>query len=224
MNFWGFTPAVFKITEDLFPYFQKAGHATIYHPGQCIYYQGDSSNQLYVIKSGRVRVFFLDEEGQEMTIEIIEKGRIFGDSSFLDQTNRPTTVEAITEVEVYVCTLESLLPYLTTSTTLTTVLFKLLIRNMNNLSFQLHNLYFFDRYQKVASFLLEQTKYPTIEKGISETCIPYSHQEIAYCIGLSRGTVTRVLDTFKESGCIVLQYKKVIIKDRKLLTKYLNKQ
>lgn len=213
-----------KITEDLFPYFENAGHTTTYQPGQCIYYQGDTSNQLYVIKTGRVRVFFLDEEGQEMTIEIIENGRIFGDSSFLEQTNRPTTVEAITKVEVYVCTLDSLLPYLSRSTTLTTTLFKLLIRNMNNLSSQLHNLYFFDRYQKVASFLLEQTNHPNIEKGVSKTCIPYSHQEVAFCIGLSRVTVTKVLDTLKESGCISLQYKKISITNRQLLTTYLHKQ
>lgn len=214
----------FKITNDLLHYFEEAGQTLFYHPNQCIYFQGDTSNQLYVVKKGRVRVFFLDQEGQEMTVEIIENGRIFGESSFLDQTSRPTTVEAINEVELYACTLDSLIPYLTSSSLLTTTLFKLLIRNMNNLSLQLHNLYFLDRYQKVASFLLEQTTHPNIEKGITKNSIAYSHQEIAYCIGLSRGTVTRVLDALKKDNCIALQYKKVIIKDRIALEAYKNKR
>lgn len=205
------------ISSDLYPYFQKAGQTVKYHAGQCIYYQGDLSKQFYLIKKGRVRVFFLDQNGQEMTVEIIEKGRIFGDSSFLNQTSRPTTVEAINDVELYACSLESLVPYLSENPTLTVTLFKLLIRNMDNLSNQLHNLYFLDRYQKVASFLLEQTKHPNVDKEITATCMPYTHQELAYCIGLSRGTVTRVLDSFKEQGMVAIRYKKIIIKDRKAL-------
>lgn len=214
----------FRIPDNLLQYFEEAGQTLQYHPGQCIYYQGDTSNQLYVVKKGRVRVFFLDQEGQEMTVEIVEKGRIFGESSFLGQTSRPTTVDAVNEVELYACTLDSLLPYLASSTTLTITLFKLLISNMDNLSLQLHNLYFLDRFQKVAAFLLEQTSHPNIEKGITKTSITYSHQEIAYCIGLSRGTVTRVLDTFKKQGCITLEYKKVVILDRIALEEYKNKR
>lgn len=211
-----------EISDVLFEYFEKAGQNLIYHPGQCIYYQGDLSNQLYIIKRGRVRVYLIDKDGQEITLEIIEKGRIFGDSSFINQTSRPTTVEAISEVELYACTLESLLPYLGKSTTLTTTLFKLLIENMNNLSNHVHSLYFLDRYQKVASFLLEQTAHPNIEKGITSTCIPYTHQEIAYCIGLSRERVTKVLNEFKTQGFITIGYKKIIIINRRGLQEYLD--
>lgn len=212
-----------KNVEDiLFTYFEKAGQHILYHPGQCMYYQGDLSNQIYIIKEGRVRVYLLDKEGQEITLEIIEKGRIFGDSSFLNQTTRPTTVEAITKVELYACTLESLLPYLTKSPELTTTIFKLLIQNMNTLSSHVHNLYFLDRYQKVANFLLEQTAHPNIEKGITKTTIPYTHQEIAYCIGLSREQVTKVLNVFKTKEWIRIGYKKVIILNRDGLQDYMN--
>ena len=42
--------------------------------------QEDSSNNLYLILKGRVRVYLISKDGQEITLDIIDKGRIFGES------------------------------------------------------------------------------------------------------------------------------------------------
>lgn len=212
-----------KITEEMYPYFDKVSETKYYKAGQYIYFQGDLSNQFYVIKKGRVRVYFLSANGEEMTVEIVEKGRIFGESSFLSKTSRPTNVEAINDVELYACKIEDLIPYLSSSPKLMEILFKLLIQNLDHVSNQLHHLYFLNRFQKVAYFLIEQTSRANIDLNISSNCVPYSHQEIAYCVGISRVSVTKVLDYFKNEGWIDLKYKKVIILNREALIDYCEK-
>ncbi|KAA9005474.1 Crp/Fnr family transcriptional regulator [Paenibacillus spiritus] len=210
-----------KVPESLYPYFQQAGNSMGVRPGERIYMQGDQANRLYLITKGRVRVYCISKEGEELTIEIVEKGRIFGESSFLYEATRQTTVDAVNEVELVSCTLESLSPYLNQSKELTFILFQLLSSTCSHLSHQLKRSNLYNRYEKVASFLLDETVYPNKDKGIRENCIPYSHEELAVCLGLNRVTVTKVLNDFKQRGWIDLQYKKVIILNRAALSEFI---
>ena len=46
-----------KIAENLFNYFKNTGTLIKYQPNDIIYMQEDSSNNLYLILKGRVRVY-----------------------------------------------------------------------------------------------------------------------------------------------------------------------
>ena len=74
-----------KIHKNLFKYFEKAGRKMNYHPHDIIYMQEDDSTSLYLIISGRVRVYHMTSSGEEVTYEILDKGRIFGKSSFFSK-------------------------------------------------------------------------------------------------------------------------------------------
>lgn len=55
-------------------------HTTIYRPE-------DSSNHVYLLKSGSVRLFRLTEDGPEITLSFINAGMLFGDGDVLNETN-----------------------------------------------------------------------------------------------------------------------------------------
>ena len=59
----------------------------------------------------QVRAYYVTYQGRELTYEIIEKGRIFGESSFLSQCARPVCVAAVTQVELMACDLNQLYVY-----------------------------------------------------------------------------------------------------------------
>jgi len=157
-----------KVPETLHTYFEQAGSSIRVQTGERIYMQGEQANRLYLIKKGRVRVYYISTDGEELTIEIVEKGRIFGESSFLYQGIRQTTVDAVNEVELLSCTIENLYHYLSQSKELTLILFQLLSNTCSHLSRQFKRSTFYDRYEKVASFLLDETAYPNKDKAISE--------------------------------------------------------
>jgi CRP/FNR family cyclic AMP-dependent transcriptional regulator len=68
-------------------------------PRERIYKLGDTSPQAYVVISGNVKVFTLDEDQQEVIIDEPCKGDFFGFASMLDQTTHQTNAIAIEESE-----------------------------------------------------------------------------------------------------------------------------
>jgi len=66
---------------------------------QRIYKLGDSGSQAYVVISGKVKVFTLDEDQQEVVIDEPGKGAFFGFASMLEQTPHQTNAIAIEESE-----------------------------------------------------------------------------------------------------------------------------
>ena len=88
-----------------------------------------------------------------------------------------------------------------------------LSKNINIITNKKKKLFFKNRHEKIAAFLLEQKK-----KTIS-----YTHEEIASLTGLNRVTVTKILNDFYQKGWIDLAYRKIIIVDHDELSNYLDK-
>lgn len=206
-----------KINEKLFSYFENAGRKISYKAREIIYMQEENAESLFLIVKGRVRVYSISPAGEEITLEILEKGRIFGESSFFQNSLRPTTVEAVNDVELISCVIAELYRYFRESEELMTAVFRHLIRTCDHVTYLLKMSYLYDRYQKIASFLLYQTKTDDIEKGIINNTIPYTHEEVAACLGLSRVTVTKVLREFSQKGYIENRYKKIRVIERNKL-------
>ena len=210
-----------KIAKTLYSYFEKAGYQVTYEPGQSIYMQGDVAESLYFIKEGRVRAFCTTKSGREMTFEIVGKGKIVGESSLLSHSIYPVCVEAVTRVELLVCNLNQLYEYMEESKELMKVMMQLLSRTCNHLVEQLRRVTLYDRYQKIASFLLYETEMPDADKGVTKEAIPYTQEELAMILGMNRVTVSRVLGEWKKSGVISTAYKKIRIQDRAYLKELL---
>lgn len=216
--------ATIKVSENLYTYFEQVGNHILVPSGKSIYMQGDqAANRLYLITKGRVRVYCISNDGKELTLEIVEKGRIFGEYSFSHQAIRQTNVDAVNDVELISFTLEDIYPYLSESKEITLILFQLMSDTCNHLHRQLKRFSFYDRYQRVASFLLDETAVPSKDKGITDNCIPYSHEELAVCLGMNRVTITKVLNEFKQRGWIDLAHKKVMISNRAALSEFLSR-
>ena len=165
--------------------------------------QDDHADELCLVLKGRVRVYHITKNGDEINYDVLDKGRIFGESSLYENAYRPTTVSAINDVEIITCHLEDLYPYLSSSLDLTITLLKMFNDNCNHLTQLLKWAQTYDRFEKVAAFLYELSATNNIEKNLLFGDIPYTHQEIADSLAISRVTVTKVLNQFKEKGLIL---------------------
>src|SRR3990172_1493281 len=59
--------------------FQVEDHAA----GEVIFQQGDAADRLYLLASGRVEIRFKPDDGEPLTVSVIESGGIFGWSAAL---------------------------------------------------------------------------------------------------------------------------------------------
>ena len=95
--------------------------------------------------------------------------------------------------------------------------------NCNHLTQLLKWAQTYDRFEKVAAFLYELSATNNIEKNLLFGDIPYTHQEIADSLAISRVTVTKVLNQFKDEGLISIEYGHIkVLKRDKLYEQYLS--
>ena len=212
-----------RIRDEQFDMFEAVGQLLHYRAGELIYMQQDSADILYLIRKGRVRVYLSTESGEEVTLEIVEKGRIFGESSFVQDACRPTTVSAVTDTELVACRLSELGPALCGSWELTSALLQMMSDTCDYLSRLVKRAYLYDRRERLAAFLLEQTAVDNPDKGIVDGALPYTHEDLALVVGLSRVTVTRLLGEFQRQGWVECGYRKIRVRDREGLRQALGR-
>ncbi len=73
-----------------------------FQPGDYIFYEGDPSNNFYIIESGEVEVVRGVGKEDEKVMAILGEGDFFGEMALIDHRSRTSAVRAKTEVEVTV--------------------------------------------------------------------------------------------------------------------------
>jgi CRP/FNR family cyclic AMP-dependent transcriptional regulator len=63
-------------------------------PGETIFEYGEPGDAIYVISSGEVEVFFKNDTGERIVLEVATRGDFFGELSLLDQGIRSASVVA----------------------------------------------------------------------------------------------------------------------------------
>ncbi len=71
--------------------------------GQLIFKQGDSGNEMFVVRSGKVRIF-RESSGDETTLAVLEPGEYFGEMALFDSQPRMASAAAQGDTEVRVVT------------------------------------------------------------------------------------------------------------------------
>ena len=107
------------------------------------------------------------------------------------------------------------------SPALTLLLLRMLSNTCNHLTLQLRRATLYDRYQKIASLLLEETAHPDRDRGVTSFSIPYTQDDLAMILGLNRVTVNRVLQEWKKKGAVQVSYGNIHITDRDYLASLL---
>lgn len=195
------------ISEKLISLLRTSGNIEIYTPKAKIFIQGELASGFYIVSSGRIRVFTITTDGHERTIEILEAGRIFGESSFLSNAYRSVNIEAVITSEIIKCTTEELITLCAKSEELLRLLFQHMADTCNYLTEQLVQATYYDSIQKVAAFLLNESA------NRHQTILPYSHEELAASVGLNRVTVSRIIAKLKKQQLIDVKYRTIEVCD-----------
>ncbi len=74
-----------------------------FEKGKTVIRQGEIATAAYMIKSGLVRVYHQEEDGQT-EIASLGPGEIFGETAIIRHKHHTLTVEALTDIEAYIIT------------------------------------------------------------------------------------------------------------------------
>ena len=201
------------IQEEHFPYFEEVGTSVRFRAGEYIFRRGELATEVYLIRSGRVLVSTTTEAGKELAYDVLKKGHLFGDGSFLSYYYREVDMIAVTDVELIICKAADLMPMLAENTDLMVLMFQYMTEENNRLTHFITRLMKYNGEQKVIDLILTTA-------GENKS-IPYTHSDIAAGLGMNRVTVSRIMKKLKDRGLIDYEYGIITIRDRDALAEQL---
>lgn len=177
--------------------------------GSIIYHQGDKARSFYYLKKGRVKVVMTSPDGLEKTLSTASGGEILGEAAFFDKMPRISSAYALTDIELVTIDERKLLSLIKDKPELALELLEIQATRIRQLSAQIDSITFMKADGRIARLLLQ-----SISSESGEDTVNYTHEEIAGIVGVSRVTVSKILNQFKRSGFLKTDYGKIVVLNR----------
>jgi CRP/FNR family transcriptional regulator, cyclic AMP receptor protein len=175
----------------------------IMHFGQkeTIFAQGDRTNAVFYIQSGKVKLTVVSRNGKEATIGILGEGDFFGEGCLASQSLRMGSASAITHCEILQITKNTMMQALHRQHAMSDMFVShLLARNIRyqeDLVDQLFN----SSEKRLARILLLLAHFG--KPGAPHTIVPQVNQTVlAEMVGTTRSRVCFFMNRFKKLGFI----------------------
>ena len=193
-------------------------HGSLMHcPMNHILQQADQqAGNLYIVHSGRLRVFLSNEHGKELTLDVIHKGSVFGTNSFLYHGTHKVSIQSVTEARLILCSQDTIRILSASHPELSRDLLQYFIEENNHLTHLLESITLYSAADRVMDFLLVATDH-------GKRQIPYTHEDIAMCLSMNRVTVSRIIKNLCDQGIVENSYGKISLKNPEELIRRLKK-
>jgi CRP/FNR family transcriptional regulator, cyclic AMP receptor protein len=175
--------------------------------------EGEMGDSLYMIQTGKVKVFIGDEEGREIILKILGPGAFFGEMSMIDKQPRSASVTTIEPSMFLVLAHAGFERCVEHSPRIAKLVMECLAQRVREADRKIGTLALMDVYGRVASTLLELSVYNNGKLVVGEKL---SQQELANMVGASREMVNRILKDLSDRGFISIESKAITIINREL--------
>ncbi|MES2177277.1 MAG: Crp/Fnr family transcriptional regulator [Gemmatimonadota bacterium] len=186
-----------------------------YPKGSVILFQDDPGDSLYILRTGRVKVVLIGEDGREVILGVLEPGSHFGELALIDDQPRSAHVIAMEDAQLLILRREDFRRRVDANPTVAWALLCELSHRLRRADEKIGGLVLLDVPGRIARLLLDlaqESGGPTIDKLLT-------HQTIAQMIGASRETVSRSMKDFQENGFIRVERRRIAIANREALEK-----
>ena len=179
------------------------------HPdGELVLREGDGGDSLFVILSGRVRVFVSDAAGHEMVLGHHGPGEIVGELA-LDGKPRSASVKAGEPVTASELGRAGLLETLSARPEVALGIILRLIDRLRGATLNVKNLALLDVYGRVARLIMSLETEERDGRRISVESL--TQKEIASRVGASRDMVALILKDLETGGYIAREGRRIVI-------------
>ena len=192
--------------DHAFNYFKK---------GDYIYFENDIANKVFLVNSGKIKVGYLTEDGDEIITAILSKGQIFGEKAILGEEKRNEFAQALdNEVSTCVVSLDMMHELLRRNSTFSISIYKFIGYRFKKLERRLQIMLFKDAKTRLLEFLKELSDDYGFKNAVTgDTVIkhPFTQKEIASLIGLSRPTLNVLINELQNEKVLTFERKQIIL-------------
>ncbi len=176
--------------------------------GEILFLEGEPCRGLYIVKSGRVRIFKSSPDGREQVLFIARQGDSFNDVPVFDGSPNPASASALEPSIVYVIPKESLLS-LVADCPAAQAIIKLFAARLRHLTTVVEDLSFRSVVSRLAKMLLGLA----VAEGGPSPVPRLTQDEMATMVGSVRDVTGRALRTLERAGAISIEGQRIIVID-----------
>ena len=184
-----------------------------------IYRQGEDSEKLYFIKSGKVKISKCNSEGKEFSIQVITEGSFLGYKAIIDGEKFSETATIVEDAVVVIVGKDEFLKLLSRNRNVSIEFIKILNSQNESNENKLLSMAFDSVRKRTANVLFDL--YEKFQKSEDETQVPIniSRDDLASLVGTATETVIRCLSDLKDEGVIDIQGRKILVQSKERLIK-----
>lgn len=202
-----------KLTDEEAKMISSNSRIETFPKGSMINRSGNECRGMLRICKGYIRVYFLSEEGREVTLFRLSEGDIcvFSASCLLDSIVFDVFIEAVENTEAILIPSPVLHQIMQENVYVELFLCKTANERFSDAMWTMQQILFMGADRRVAIFLLDEIA----RTGL--TTVEYTHDEIARLIGSAREVVSKILKIFSKEGIVELKRGKIQIIDKEKL-------
>lgn len=198
---------------------EKHTHKT-FKKGEYIFLPEESSDRIYFITEGRVKIGSYGESGKEITKTILNPGEVFGELALIGEDKRRDFAYTLEDTQTCILSVAEMKSLMRDHNALTLFLMKIMGSRVLEMEQRLESLVFKDSRTRIIEFLRELADKRGQRVGYEMLVRKFmTHQEIANLTATSRQTVTTVLNELRNKNVLTFNRRRLLIRDMELLAK-----
>jgi CRP/FNR family transcriptional regulator, cyclic AMP receptor protein len=209
------TPLLHECSRTSIKRLAGLGNVRNYRRGTYLFFQGDESEHVLFLHSGRIEVSSLSVTGHRQLLTTLDPPQFFGELGVLGDQRRTSTTVALEDSTVWVTPGDRFLEFLGDHFEATRALVRTLSRQIQSNESFVEDLLFLDLKGRVAKRLLQLVS-PSLEELPADGAVLPSvvtHADLASLCGGSRENVTRILSEFAKRGLVARDGRRYVLKN-----------
>jgi CRP/FNR family transcriptional regulator len=209
------------------PYFQGLSEASLkeisanmslrrYNRGEVLFWEGDACSGLHIIEQGSVKLFRISPHGRQHIVRVLQEGDTCNEVPVFDGGTNPVNVEALEDTSVWVVEVEAVRNLMLKDPEFMQKTIKNLAHMMRHLVKMVSEMAFYQVTNRLARLIGEIPAQDLSGTG----GMRWTQDQLAARLGTVREVVARSLRELERSGAIVVENRRIIIKDGDVLEQW----
>ena len=185
-----------ELPDDLIDRLVQASLQRHYEPGEIIFLEGELSTGLWVVKSGRIKIYKINLDGVEHILHILGPRDSFNDIATFDGGGNPADAAALSQADVSVIPAEILIRLIAENGDFALKVVRVLAKRVRSLVGNIESLALYSVIVRLSRFLLDQVNDPSLSgPGVTRTAI-------AAHLATTPQTISNALRELEHAGAI----------------------
>jgi CRP/FNR family transcriptional regulator, cyclic AMP receptor protein len=185
-----------------------------FHEGELLFNEGDACTGLFLVASGKIRIFKMSAAGREQVLAVEGPGSSFAELPVFDGGNYPASASALEDSEVLFISRKDFQNFCREHPDVALKVIAVVGSRLRRLVGIIEDLSFTTVRQRLIALILRmaQTSGSASKEGVRVE-LTMSHQDLAAELGTVRELISRNLSRLQAEGFLEVEGRKIVVKD-----------